>query len=260
MKNLQVLLIVLCSLTLSSVASAQDPFSLSMGVGLKGGINGNGYTGVAENETIPLNGVEGGCNGNPFTCDPEIFPAGGVGGAIGLSLDFRVFDLIGLETGLHLSYDNADGYEDKNVNGVPAGKVEQRQRTTALHLPLIFKIWVPGLVVRPVFGLGAQFVFQQDSTIEHEDVGLIFQTNPRTIETSSYVLGMLTAGLEINALYVRIPIELRLGYNLGFGSAASDRVRLEGNNPNTATVVYDGAYQFHAALFTGIIYEYDFLF
>ena len=116
------------------------------------------------------------------------------------------------------------------------------------------------MMVRPVFGLGAQFVFQQDSTLEHDNAGGRFITNPRTIETSNYVLGMLTAGLEINVLYVRIPIELRLGYNLGFGSAASDRVRLEGNSPGTATVVYDGAYQFHAALFTGIIYEYDFLF
>lgn len=253
MKNLQVLLIVLCSLTLSSVASAQDPFSLSMGVGLKGGINGNGYTGVAEGDSLPLNNQQ-------VTGDPEIYPAGGVGGAIGLHLDVRAFDLVGLETGLHLSYDNADGYEDKNVNGVTAGRDNQTQRTTALHVPLLLKFWVPGLMVRPVFGLGAQFVFQQDSTLEHDNAGGRFITNPRTIETSNYVLGMLTAGLEINVLYVRIPIELRLGYNLGFGSAASDRVRLEGNNPGTATVVYDGAYQFHAALFTGIIYEYDFLF
>lgn len=250
MKRFSLLFAALSVLLFTQNASAQDPFALNLAVGLKGGLNASAASGVPEGDSFTLAGRQ--------VADPNIYPMFGLGGGIGIALEARALDLVGLETGLHLSYDNADGYEDKNdaFSGSTLVRENQRQRTTALHVPLLLKLVVPGVVVRPVFGLGVEFVIQMDSTLEHEPD---LMTNPRNVETGSYTLAMLTAGLEFHVGVVRIPLELRFGYNLGFGSTASDRVRTEGNTFNSASIIYDGAYQGHAGIFTGIIYEYDLL-
>jgi hypothetical protein len=252
MHRLTSLLVLVGILLVSSSAFAQNPFKLNMGVGLKGGLNGSGGVGVPENETFPFNGGQIGG-------DPEVYPMFGLGGAVGVALEARAFDIVGLETGLHLSYDNGNGYEDKNdaITGRTYITINQEQRTTALHIPLLLKLVVPGAVVRPVFGLGVEFVLQQSSTLEYDTQPTV---NPHAIETTNYTLGMFTAGLEFRAGAVRIPLEFRAGYNLNFSNKASDRVRFDGNSSATATIVYNGAYQAHAGLFTGIIYDYDFLF
>lgn len=251
MKRVLPFFFVAIGMLVATPAFAQDPLSLKIGVGLKGGLNGSLVSGVPEDDVWTFEGRE-------YIFDPNVFPMFGLGGGVGPSLEIRVMDLIGLETGLQLSYDNGSGFQDIND---PFGRkiltVNQDQKTTALHIPLLIKIVAPGAFVRPAFGLGAEFVLQQSTELTQDPPNAY--SNPRTAETSSYVLGMLTAGLEFNVGVVRIPLELRLGYNLGFGSKATDRARLEGNNVQTATVVYDGEYQGHFMLYTGIVYDYELL-
>jgi hypothetical protein len=251
MKRIPSIFLVGLLLLTASPAFAQDPFSLELGIGLKGGLSGSAVSGVPEDEVWNIGGVDA-------IYDPNVFPMFGMGGGVGLTFEARAMDLIGLESGVYLSYDNGDGFQDiNNPLGQKMFTVNQEQRTTALHVPLLLKVVVPGAFVRPAFGLGVEFVMQQDSTFEHDPEAY---SNPHTIETSNYTLGMFTAGLEFNVGVVRIPLELRLGYNLGFGAKASDRVRSEGNNPATATIIYDGEYQGHFGLFTGIVYDYELLF
>ncbi len=249
MKFLSAFLIAATLCTFASTASAQDPLSLKLAVGLKGGLAGSAASGVPESDVWNVAGTDG-------IYDPNVFPAFGLGGSVGLSFEARLMDLIGLESGVYLSYDNGDGFQDINDGfGNKIATVNQEQRTTSIHVPLLAKFVVPGAVVRPAFGLGVEFVMQQDTkfTQDPDDI----YSNPHTAETSSYTLGMLTAGLEFNVGVVRIPLELRLGYNLGFGSTTGDRVRSEGNNYKTATIIYDGEYQGHFGLFTGIVYDYE---
>ena len=248
MKRIAPFLVFAALLTAGSTAWAQDPLSLKLGVGLKGGLSGSLASGVAEDEVWNVGGQD-------LIYDPNVFPMFGMGGGVGVTFEARIMDLVGLESGVYLSYDNGDGFQDVNdAFGNKIVTVNQEQRTTAIHVPLLAKFVVPGAVVRPAFGLGAEFVFQQSSTFTQDPE---VYTNPHTIEESTYVLGMLTAGLEFNVGVVRIPLELRLGYNLGFGSKTSDRVRTEGNNPTTTPIIYDGEYQGHFGLFTGIVYDYE---
>lgn len=248
MKFLSAFLIAATLCTFASTASAQDPLSLKLAVGLKGGLAGSAVSGVPEDEVWNIGGVDA-------IYDPNVFPSFGLGGSVGLSFEARLMDLIGLESGVYVSYDNGDGFQDINdAFGNKITTVNQEQRTTSIHVPLLAKFVVPGAVVRPAFGLGVEFVMQQETTFTQDPQ---VYSNPHTAETSSYTLGMLTAGLEFNVGVVRIPLELRLGYNLGFGSKTSDRVRSEGNNPATATIIYNGEYQGHFGLFTGIVYDYE---
>ena len=225
-------------------AATAEPFPLTLSIGLKGGLVGSAVSGVPEDQPFHSNWI-----------DPNYYPMFGLGGAVGVAMEARVIDILGLETGLHISYDNGDGYEDINtVSGQKLGRINQKQRTTAYHIPLMLKASVPNAMVRPTFGIGAEFVLQQDSTIEYDNAQL---DTLNDIETSSYTMIMTSFALEFDLGVVRVPLELRFGYNLGFGSTASDRVRVDGDSIQTSTRYYNGAYQGHFGIFTGIIYDYD---
>lgn len=235
-----------------------DAFLLQFGGGLKGGLNGSVANGVEEGTAIRFD------DGNSYTLNqgPELYPMFGIGGVIGFHAEVRAIDIIGLETGLHVSFDNGDGWEDKNVNGVKVGRVDQSQRTTSLRVPLILKASIPGFI-RPTFGLGAEFVFQQSSELTYSSTALDTTSYEETykIATSTYTLLMLTLGLELDVDPMRIPIELRVGYNPGFSSDPNGRVEGEGSPGSGAfQIEYQGQYQAHFALMTGIIYDFDILF
>ena len=119
------------------------------------------------------------------------------------------------------------------------------------------KFIVPGAVVQGVFGLGAEFVIQQSSELEFS--GDVRPRLPTTIETTSYVLLGGSMGVEFKAGPVRIPLEFRLGYNVGFDYSASGRVDVSGAG-NQRELSYIGAYQGHISIMTGVAYEYDFFF
>lgn len=214
---------------------------LSIGVGLKGGLNGSLVSGVPENEPIDGTG----------RIDPNIYPMFGLGGGVGLLVEARYEGFIGFETGFHISFDNGSGFEDIND---PAGnnllRRNQDQSTTAYHIPLLLKFIVPGELVQPVFGLGLEIVVQSSSELEFDPENVY--PDRYEIETDTYALLAATLGLEFNVGVVRIPLELRLGYNVGFSNNASDRVDYDGS-----TLTYFGAYQGHFGLFTGIAYDYD---
>ncbi len=214
---------------------------LSLGVGLKGGLNGSLVSGVPENE--PIDGTN--------RIDPNVYPMFGLGGGVGLSLEARYENFIGFETGIHISFDNGSGFEDiNNIQGANLLRRNQDQSTTAYHIPLLLKFIVPGELVQPVFGLGMEIVVQANSelTFDPENV----YPDEYAIETETYALLAATLGLEFKVGVVRVPLELRLGYNVGFSNNASDRVDYDGS-----TITYFGAYQGHFGLFTGIAYDYD---
>lgn len=231
-------------------ASNAHAFLLELGVGVKGGMNGSIVDGVPENEPYQL--------GNQMYIDPDIYPMFGLGGSFGLALELRALGIVGLETGVLMSWDNGNGWEDiKNERGQVLIRINQHQRTSALHIPILVKASVPGALVRPTFGLGVMIVSQRSSTLEYDNPDIVPGT--RQADTSTYPLGMATLGLEFNLVKIRVPLELRLGYNLGFTNTVAARVDVEGTSPSNAVYTYDGAYQGHFMLMTGIVYDFDFL-
>ncbi len=247
MKRRILCLIALLSLTLTaSTAAAQ----VSIGVGVKGGLNGSLVDGVPEDETLDF-------GGQTYQLDPDFFPMFGIGGAIGLAVEARAMKYIGLETGLHYSFDNGSGNEEvNNTAGQRLLTVNQDQRSKSIRIPVLLKLAIPFPVVTPVFGLGIEVVSQTDSELEYdiESAGI-----NKDIATSTYTLFAFSIGLEFKVQQIRIPLELRAGYNLGFDNTLSGRVSPEGESINTATFVYDGAYQGHVGIYTGIMYDFDLL-
>lgn len=245
-RHILCLIALFCLTFTASTAAAQ----ITIGVGIKGGLNSSLVDGVPEDETLEF-------QGQTYQLDPDFFPMFGIGGAIGATVEARALGYIGLETGLHYSFDNGSGNEEiNNPQGQRILTVNQDQRSKSIRVPVLLKLAIPFPVITPVFGLGIEVVSQTDSELEY-DVQAAGAN--KDIATSTYTLFAFSIGLEFKVQQIRIPLELRAGYNLGFDNTLSGRVTPEGDNINSATFVYDGAYQGHVGLYTGIMYDFDLL-
>lgn len=233
---------------------------LQLAVGAKGGPTGMGATEVPEDS--PYRGPLG-------DGDPEIYGMFGAGYALGLSVDARYNRTVGLETGFYYADDSVDGTNEiQDPGGNLIGTITQTQSTNAFHIPLLVKASPPFDDVRPVFGLGFEFVLQQSSDLSYsapdDDPGDIRQRaeandQHNSAAPSNYTLFQFTAGLEIDAGPVRIPIEMRAGYNLGWKDTVDERVDVQ--NPNgqggDEQFVYNGEYLGHFGLYAGVLYRWD---
>jgi hypothetical protein len=243
-----------CALALATVSTAHaeddEPEELEISLGAKGGVTTTGATEVPEqSEFVGFDG-EG---------DPELYGMFGAGAAGGPALDIRYKRVVGLETALYFTNDSAKGTNDvKRPSGEQFGAITQSQSTTALHIPVLLKASVPSENVRPVFGAGLEFVSQQSSELEYTSDDLESAAESRndhnSVESASYTLLQFTAGVEIDAGPLRIPIELRAGYNLGWNDTFSDRVDVPSRDPER--FVYDGEYLGHLGVFAGVLYRW----
>lgn len=243
------------ALLLFAIPADASAFGLTLSGGVKGGLSGSAVRGVPEGDPFDLDGME-----HPGLAQgPDIYPMFGLGGGVGGFIEVRALDIVGLEFGVFQSWDNGDGWEDKNdSNGRNIGRVNQEQRSRALHIPIMIKASVPTTMVRPTFGLGLELVNQQQSTLTYRaDVFDTSSLNTRyTIVPSKYALLAFSFALEIDLGSIRIPIELRAGYNTGFKKDLRERAEASGQY-NLPSFEYDGKYEGHFGLFTGIIYQYD---
>lgn len=239
---------------LLSLPATSFAFDLQLAGGIKGGMNGSAVNGVPEGDPYVIDGVE-----YPgLVQGPDIYPMFGIGAGVGGVFEIRFLDIVGLETGVIHSWDNGNGWEDKNdPNGRKIGRVAQEQRTRALHFPIMARASVPGLV-RPTFGLGFEIVKQLSSTYTYRsgEFDVTTLNDHYTITESTYPLFAFSFGLEVDLGQIRIPIELRGGYNIGFKKDLIGRAEASGN-PGFPDFEYDGRYEGHFALYTGVIYQYD---
>lgn len=198
---------------------------------------------------------------------PEYYPHGGAGVTGGLTLEGRYNDIVGLETGFFYSRDNAAGWVDKRHANTDQrlATIHSEQRTSALHIPLLLKASVPTEHVRPFIAGGFNFVFQNSSELEYrqeragnnryateQDMQRLNDRNQ--IEPSNYAQVHGSAGVELLIEDIRIPVELRLGYTLGYDQAMDQRARGQDGQ-----IIYDGVYLGHFGIFVGALYEFDVL-
>lgn len=240
-------------------------FPLQLSAGLKGGLNGVAGYGLPDNAQIT------GTDGTIYTFNrPEYYGHFGLSGSGGAALEIRAMDFVGLEFGFYYAQDNANGYVDKNDanTGRTLTRIESHQTTTAYHIPIMLKLNVPSSVVRPFLGLGLGFVRQIDSDLEYTEdpqagrlgPGELDRLNRRNqIETSNYMNFLFSLGIEVVAGPVRIPIELRGGYNLGYDRTNADSRAYVDSDGSGQQIVYNGQYMGHFQIFTGVLYEFDLL-
>lgn len=246
---------------LAQSGSAQD-LPLDILVGAKGGVEMSATTGV--DKLSPQQQLQY----SAPTDDSGFYPGFGYGPGFGLSLEVRLLNMVGLESGAYYMVDNVTGWNDKSVNQVPRGRVTSEQETSALHIPLLLKGVLPTGALKPFLGVGVEFVRQLDSSLEYrterqipqdmtiDQYGTLYNAR-NSIETSNYTLLQLSTGVEIDLGYLRVPIEIRAGYQLGMDDAFDERVRTESDGGHK--FIYNGASLGHFGFFTGVIYDFDFL-
>ncbi|AWV91128.1 hypothetical protein DN745_18060 [Bradymonas sediminis] len=243
-------------------AAAQMPVDLL--VGIKGGV-----AGTATSEVPKLSNRQQIQYAQP-TDDSGFYPGFGIGPGVGLSLEARILGVLGLESGVYYMGDNLTGWQDKSVNSIPRGRVTMEHQVSALHVPVLLKAVAPSAGLKPFLGLGLEFVFQQSSSLEYrterensndptiDQYGPLFSERNR-VSTASYMMLQLTTGVEIDLGVVRVPVELRAGYNLGWDDSFDARVKVESGGSTGHTFTSNGENMAHFGIFTGVVYDYDFL-
>jgi opacity protein-like surface antigen len=252
-RQLPVILFVLGILLLGlpSAVAAKD---LELSVGLKGGLNATAV------ERVPNGTIE--YQGQEFQHDPPIAGGFGIGGAYGLKLEFRAIDIVGLETGFYRSHDRSSG-ETIYTNTPNNQSFSQEQTATSFRFPVLVKLTPPLEPVRPIVGLGIEYVNQQSSSFT-------YSPQPGGVRTNAikknYLLLQATVGVEIDVTEeLRIPLELRGSLQPGWDASYDRRVEtrnvtVQGSNNAVTGITYDytGDYQAHFGFFTGISYRWDF--
>jgi len=251
----------------------ENPPNFSVSVGVKAGGLGQGASEVPEDVTYETEEGRG-------RIDPQIFGVFGGGGGGGPVLEVRGWRTVGLETGLYFTRDSAEGVNDiRNSRGEVFATVEQRQKTSALHVPLLLKVTPPFKKIRPILGIGTEFVLQQSSQMtygsdekiptgesDHPFYEKCFDSDKgyteclethNQITPTSYTVLQVTAGVEFDAGPVRIPFELRAGYNLNWDENFDERVEVENAGQEDERFVYDGQYMGHFGVFVGVMYRWD---
>ncbi|MFU8803515.1 MAG: hypothetical protein ACNA8W_06880 [Bradymonadaceae bacterium] len=250
------------TLVIWATPNTAEAFLFEVSGGMKGGFNGSAGPGISNGGRIHDQ------HGQTFTVEnPEYYSHFGFGGSFGLVLELRALGFLGLETGLYYSRDNGQGWVDKNdaATGATLVTIHSEQTSTAYHFPILLRANIPNPLIRPFLGVGFEFVRQVNSTLEYRqeqvhgrysDSDFAQIQNRYQITPSNYTLFLVSTGMELKFGPVRIPIEVRAGYNLGFDEGLESRATYDSD---TNQIKYDGAYQGHFGIFTGFMYDFDFL-
>lgn len=259
--------ILTTTLLAPSVASAQDSDSfdrIDLTIGVKGGVSGSWVS-----EEVPDDMTYNKDGQSVRVSDADLFPLFGLGGAVGLSVDARYAGIVGIESGFSLSFDNGEGWTDKNAsNGSTIARIYQQQQTTSLRVPLLLKLSTGTGTVRPVFGVGVEFVTQIDSRLDYRsenragdgDAAAMQLDETYKIVPTNYMVAKGVLGMEINFDMVRIPIEISGMYNPSFENTLDyrlDNLTLDGS---TYTADYRGEYEGHFGISIGVLFNYGLLF
>ena len=276
-------------LVLPSFASAQDKkIPMMISTGIKGGVMMQGATetedlSIQQQADYNLLFQQGGQDvTTPQSEDTGIYGQFGAGPAIGGFVEFRVLELVGTELGLYWSQDNTTGWEDKSIEGVDQGRVYHDLKVGALHVPLLAKVAGKKGPIKPFFGFGAEFVFQTKAEIDYRADpdsnsghtenfvdGATYNTDDGRVtipgfddrieaEPQNYVVLQTTFGIEIDLGEVRIPVEIRAGWNPSYGKKDFDeRMETERRDDDQFfNFIYQAAPLGHVGIFTGVAYDF----
>jgi hypothetical protein len=237
MKRLLTLLPVLLLLLGASRAEARNIMGFDLKLGLRAGPN---FSVLREPKDI------GSYQTVPY---PSMYY--GLGWSGGLTLNARVIDLLGVEVGALLSFDEMEGHTELNVtdseNNREKVKFNQFLSQRSLHLPVVAQLHLPIGLARPFASAGIDLVVSRSSRTYSQDFGSFAvpeanSNSPDRAEWYRSALAQAAAGADINdadtAIYggliggigvnivapkIEIPIELRVAYYPTVGTETTQR-------------------------------------
>jgi hypothetical protein len=212
---------LLAALAASSIAlpAFAKGGAFKLGVGLGGVIGGNFLDKPSEKTLTNA--------GGQTLPAPDIYPGfAGMTAGGGLMIDARFIKLLGVELDVFRTSDKGSG--DLSINNY---KFHITLGQSAWHVPVLAKLVVPAPIVAPEFFVGPEFVFPGSGSLEVDKPGL----PPMKATADNYTMIAFGAGLEIKlplpAIDLRIPFQLRGGYNPGVSSKLSERINTTFDSP-----------------------------
>ena len=227
-------LVVVASLFTAVAASAQVP--LDIGIAIKGGA---AIQGVDKPDTREYKG-----EAYDITY-PGFF---GVAGGVGFFVEPRLLDLVGIELGLIWEQSQGEG----DISDRPL-----TIKSSDLVIPIHARIATPGFV-KFVASLGVDFIIPLSTSYEADEAlsGIDFKVLERDATT---YLGF-GLGVEIDAIVVKIPVELRGRWAAGLGDSFDDRLgEIESTNHMVTRYEVKPNWEFQGEIMVGVKYEIDIL-
>ena len=232
-------MVAAAALSLSTAEQAQAQVPIDLGVAAVGYYGGS-FLDEPDDKLITVGG------GQAEAVYPGFAGFGDLGG--GLTLDFRAFGIVGLETGVIFANHEASG----EINDV-----DITIKQSALHIPLLLKLVVPTAVVRPNFFFGVEFVLPQDASATASRPifpdGLTANADPYTMLAFGFGLEF---ALPIVGVDLRIPLAIRGGYNIDDSGELEDRVSFGLDGFTVRSAEFNAAYQWHASVTLGLAYYF----
>jgi len=137
--------------------------------------------------------------------------------------ELRIIKLIGFETGI--DYEHGSFHRNVTLN-----QTDTRETLTinSWRLPLLAKLTIPAGVGRFSIGLGPEFTLSQSSSGTYELTSGAGASTPITTRNvkPTYFMGTLGFVIEVPAIGIEIPLELRAANDLSQPSKLTDRVAL----------------------------------
>jgi hypothetical protein len=167
---------------------------------------------------------------------------------MGVSLDVRAFNRIGLEVNAIRSIDT--GLSHYTVNDV---EVPFRVTQPSVHVPVLLKLSSAAPVFRPNLQVGAQFIVPLETQLT-VDGDLPFDL---AASADPYMVWVVGLGAEIKLPFkgadIRLPIAARAGFNTPYGRSAAERaiyaLDAEGY---VSSMDMDSAWQYHGSVTAGL--------
>ncbi|MEZ4323287.1 MAG: hypothetical protein R3F61_37835 [Myxococcota bacterium] len=178
---------------------------------------------------------------------------GGFSPGGGVSLDFRVKDIVGIEVDFIRSIDQARSKYTVNNVDFPF-----EVKTPSWHIPIMLKLGIPSASVSPNLFIGVNNILP-DKDIELETpAGLGWQLSAHSSSYQRLFFGIGFEGrLPIDGVDIRIPFSLRGSAAPSYPDSATDRATYDiGPGGLLIGMDYDLRWQYHAGIALGVAYYF----
>ena len=177
----------------------------------------------------------------------------GPGGAVGLSFDLIVFDVIGVEVDVLFARHGGSGTTIVEAASGGSMEINWELTSSALHIPLLIKARLPLGPVTPLIAIGPEFVIGLDADFTGiSDLQIPFATEG---QAASYVMLTLALGADIDALAVTIPVELRLSVQPGLSDSPASRATFSPSMEAFDDVAVQASWETHFQIFVGVRFD-----
>lgn len=184
----------------------------------------------------------------------------GYASGVGIALDGRVKDIVGLEIDFVHAKDHAESQFSINLADGSDATFDWSIDQPAWHVPILLKAGIPSPIVRPELFLGPEIVLPSDPVVNDPvaESGSYTWGIPLSAHSDSYTLFTFGFGFEfklpIDPVDIRLPLTIRGSFNPSTPSEATERADYTVNGNDQVTAIdYLSEWQYHAAITAGVL-------